>query len=236
MYLPLPFQETDVSQVKALMANHPLATLVLSSDDGLLAEHIPLLLHETADGRWLLQGHVARGNNVWRLLPAKALVIFHGPDCYISAGFYPSKQRDGKVVPTWNYVALHLQGELRAVDDGAWLRDLLTRLTAVHEQAVSASHGRADSSTLMPETQQPPVPANAPRPWQLTDAPADYIDKLFNAVVGIEFEVSSWQCKAKVSQNQSAENQQGVIAGLTAAGATPAQQAVAHWVQQGASS
>lgn len=225
MYLPTPFQETDASVVKTLMASNPQATLVLANDEGLLADHIPLLLHETADGRWLLQGHVARGNTLWRLLPAKALVIFQGPNCYISAGFYPSKQRDGKVVPTWNYVALHLQGELRAVDDAGWLRDLLTRLTAEHEQAQSEL-GSAAAPTV---AQVSPAPVS--RPWQLTDAPSDYIDKLLNAVVGIEFEVTGWQCKAKVSQNQSAENQQGVIAGLTAPGATPAQLAVAQWVQ-----
>lgn len=225
MYLPTPFQETDASVVKTLMASNPQATLVLANDEGLLADHIPLLLHETADGRWLLQGHVARGNTLWRLLPAKALVIFQGPNCYISAGFYPSKQRDGKVVPTWNYVALHLQGELRAVDDAGWLRDLLTRLTAEHEQAQSALGSAAAATTGQVS------PAQVSRPWQLTDAPSDYIDKLLKAVVGIEFEVTGWQCKAKVSQNQSAENQQGVIAGLTAPGATPAQLAVAQWVQ-----
>ena len=226
MYLPLPFQETDASVVKTLMASNPLATLVIVGDDGLLADHIPLLLHETADGRWLLQGHVARGNSLWRLLPAKALVMFQGPDCYISAGYYPSKQQDGKVVPTWNYVALHLQGELRAVDDSVWLREVLTRLTAVHEQAVSAPQQRVAAPTLAQAS-----PAQESRPWQLTDAPADYIDKLLKAVVGIEFDVSRWQCKAKVSQNQSLENQRGVVAGLTADPNAASQLAVAQWVQ-----
>lgn len=214
MYLPLPFQETDASAVKMLMASNPLATLVLSSAEGLLAEHIPLMLHETADGRWLLQGHVARGNAIWRILPANTLVIFQGPDCYISAGFYPSKQRDGKVVPTWNYVALHLQGELRAIDDVHWLADFLSRLTAKHEQQQATQHEPSQH-----------------RVWQMSDAPTDYIDKLLKAVVGIEFEVTGWQCKAKVSQNQSAENQRGVVAGLTGAGSSASQLSMAQWVQ-----
>lgn len=212
MYLPTPFQETDASIVKTLMATYPLATLVLSTEDGLLADHIPLILKETVDGQWLLQGHVARGNAIWRQLPATALVIFQGPDSYISPNWYPSKQRDGKAVPTWNYVALHLQGELRAVDDVAWLRDALTRLTDSHEQPLAQT-------------------VAVTRPWQLTDAPTDYLERMLKAVVGIEFTVRSWQCKAKVSQNQAAENQQGVVDGLMAT-ATSGQQAVGQWVQQ----
>lgn len=206
MYIPSPFNETDADMVKTLMATYPLATLVVSSDDGLLADHLPMTWHCDQDGRWLLQGHVARGNSIWRLLPAKALLIFQGPDCYISPNWYPSKHRDGKAVPTWNYIALHLQGEVRAIDDAQWITDLLERLTHTHEQQQT-------------------------RPWQLSDAPKDYIDKLLKAIVGLEFSVSSWQCKAKASQNQSAENQQGVVAGLTATGGSAEQQAMAHWVQ-----
>ena len=190
MYLPKHFAETDVAEMHALMRAHPLATLVSDGPDGLNADHIPLLL---ADGK--LQGHVARANPVWKNGQAggEVLAIFHGHDSYISPSGYASKAEHGKVVPTWNYVAVHAHGELRVIDDPTWVFAQISALTAANE-------------------------AGLRQPWAVTDAPAEYIEKMLGAIVGIEITITRLLGKWKVSQNQPAENQASLIATFAARG------------------
>ncbi|UCV23087.1 FMN-binding negative transcriptional regulator [Ferribacterium limneticum] len=191
MYLPKHFAETDVGIMHELMRAFPLATVVTQGADGLEANHIPLHLDAAAGPNGSLRGHIARAN----LLAAdatvnrKILVIFKGPDCYISPSNYATKAEHGKVVPTWNYTAVHVYGELRLIDDADWLLAQLHALTAEHE-------------------------AGLPRPWAVDDAPADYIGKMLGAVVGIEISIDRLVGKWKVSQNQPAVNQASLIAAM----------------------
>jgi transcriptional regulator len=190
MHIPKHFAEEDVAEMHALMRENPLATLVTHGPDGLNANHIPLLL---VDGK--LQGHVARANPLWKPgnVAGEVLVIFQGLDSYISPSGYATKAEHGKVVPTWNYAAVHAYGELRVIDDPHWIFGQICALTATHEAAL-------------------------PQPWAVSDAPADYIDKMLGAIVGIEITVTRLLGKWKVSQNQPAANQASLIAALDRAG------------------
>ena len=190
MYVPRHFAEDDVAEMHALMRANPLATLVTHGPDGLNANHIPLLL---AGGR--LQGHVARANPLWQAgtVAGEVLVVFQGDDSYISPSGYATKAEHGKVVPTWNYAAVHAYGELRVIDDPRWIFAQISALTATNEAAL-------------------------PQPWAVTDAPADYIEKMLGAIVGIEITITRLLGKWKVSQNQPAVNQASLIAALEKAG------------------
>ena len=191
MYLPAPFSETRTEVLHALMRARPLATLVTLAAGGLDATHIPLHLSPQDGPLGTLRGHVARANPLWRECTSgvAALAIFHGPDAYITPGWYPTKAQTGKAVPTWNYVVAHAHGALRAIDDRVWLRAHLAALTAQHEAAST-------------------------QPWRIEDAPPDYIEKMIGAVVGIEITITRLTGKWKTSQNQVPENQAGVVHGL----------------------
>lgn len=199
MYQPAAFVQADPSALAALIAEQPLATLVHAGDGGLTADLIPMQWRPGADGlTGTLVGHVARANPLWRAADARpVLAVFQGPQAYISPSWYPSKAATGQVVPTWNYTVVQAHGLLRAVDDVAWLRALVESLTGQHE---------------------------GPRahPWKVADAPADYLDKMLRAIVGIEITVTRLEGKWKVSQNRSRPDRLGVVAGL---GAEPADEA-----------
>lgn len=201
MYLPSHFAEERLDLLHATMRDHPFATLVTQGPDGVVADHLPLLLHAEADGCGILHGHVARANPVWCNHPADVdvLVIFQGPQAYVTPSWYPTKHEHGKAVPTWNFQVVHATGRLRSIDDAGWKRDMLDALTRCHEA------GFAD-------------------PWQLADAPADYIDSMLKAIVGIEIRITRLQGKFKMSQNQSAGNRAGVVAGLRQVGGDNANQ------------
>ena len=186
MYLPKHFAETDIAEMHALMRARPLATLLSHGPDGLNANHIPLLL---VDGK--LQGHVARANPLWQAgkVVGEILVIFHGDESYISPSNYATKAEHGKVVPTWNYVAVHAYGELRVIDDPAWIFSQISALTATNEAAL-------------------------PQPWAVSDAPTEHIEKMLGAIVGIEISITRLLGKWKVSQNQPAENQASLVEAL----------------------
>lgn len=196
MYLPEHFCINDPGVARQLMRDHPLATLIVQAASGMVVNHIPLLWQVCGDGHGVLQGHVARANPVWKEgdTSREVLAIFHGPQAYISPGWYPTKREHGKVVPTWNYAVVHVWGRLRVVDDAAWLRDLVSRLTSKHEAPID-------------------------KHWSIDDAPADYIDKMLAAIVGIELEITRIEGKAKMSQNQPAINREGVVQGLELRGA-----------------
>ena len=197
MYQPAHFDETRPEVVRELMRAHPLATLVTLDADGLNANHIPLLFDAEDGPHGTLRGHVARGNPVWRQAPRvhDALAIFQGPQAYISPSWYPAKQVDGKVVPTWNYAVVHAYGPLVIKDDIAWMRRFLERLTTRHESVQA-------------------------HPWKIADAPDDFIAKHMAAVVGIEIPVTRIFAKWKVSQNRSRADGIGVAAGLRNGAAT----------------
>ena len=192
MYLPKHFEQPDTDAIARLLVAHPLATLAWPSADGLTAEHLPLLWDRGAgDGaHGTLRGHVARANPVWReAAGTEVLAVFQGPQAYITPSWYPSKAETAKVVPTWNYAVVHAHGKLRVIEDAAWLRALVGRLTDTHE-------------------------ASRAQRWQVDDAPADYIEQMLRAIVGIEIELTRVQGKWKVSQNRSASDRAGVAAGL----------------------
>ncbi|MBV8665403.1 MAG: FMN-binding negative transcriptional regulator [Burkholderiaceae bacterium] len=191
MYLPAHFEETRSELLHGLIREHGLGTLVVMTADGLEANHIPFELEVGADGACTLRAHVARGNPVWRTFSedVDALVVFQGAQSYISPSYYPSKQQDGKVVPTYNYMVVHACGPLKVVQDAAWLRGLVGRLTDRYE-------------------------AGRPAPWKVDDAPADYVEKMLSAIVGIEIPVRKMAGKWKVSQNRTVPDRAGVVAGL----------------------
>lgn len=195
MYLPRHFAETDVAAMHALMRAHPLATLVASGPQGLVANHLPLLLAPDPAPNGTLQGHLARANPLWKEVAPEApvLVIFHGPQHYISPSSYASKASDGRVVPTWNYVAVHAHGSLRVIDDADWVAAQIEALTATQE-------------------------AGQAQPWSVADAPADFIERMRAAVVGIEIVIGRLVGKWKLSQNQPAANRSSLIAALEASG------------------
>lgn len=208
MYSPTHFQQLDPAALHALVLDHPLATLVLQSAQGLSADHVPLLLRPQAGGLGTLAGHVARANPLWRLADptVDVLAVFQGPQAYITPQWYASKARDGRVVPTWNYAVVHVQGRLRAVDDPVWLRAQLEALTAQQERGFAT-------------------------PWTVADAPTEYTERLLQAIVGIEIAITGWSGKWKVSQNQPPANQRSVVAGLQAQGSEAAG-TLADWVAQ----
>jgi transcriptional regulator len=197
VYVPDHFRESRVAVIQAFVNKHPLATLVANTADGLTANHIPLQSTLHADGTGLLRGHIARANSLWRRLEndSAVLAIFTGADTYVSPNWYPSKQEQGKAVPTWNYATVHLKGTIHFIDDAPWLRDFVGTLTDIHEQ---------------PRT----------HPWHVSDAPADYIEGMLRAIVGFEIIVTSTVGKFKGSQNRSAADRAGVGAGLREEGRT----------------
>jgi transcriptional regulator len=184
MYTPKHFVETRVEALHGLIRAYPFATLVTRAADGLTANHLPFELVGE-----VLHGHVARGNELAQLDGAQVLLVFQGPDGYISPNWYPSKHETGREVPTWNYAVVHVHGRLRVIDDAAWLRRLLETLTDHHE-------------------------AGQPQPWKISDAPEDHIEKSLRAIVGLEVAVERIEGKFKLSQNHPARNRAGVVAGL----------------------
>lgn len=184
MHMPRHFQETRREVLYELMHTHPFATLVVHTADGLIANHLPF--ERVGD---TLQTHVARGNELTGMDGMQALVIFRGPQAYISPNWYPTKRETGREVPTWDYAVAHVHGRIKTTDDAAWLRDLLERLTTHHE-------------------------ASEPEPWRISDAPEDHIAKSLRAIVGIEIPIERLVGKFKLNQNHPERNRQGIVEGL----------------------
>ena len=208
MYLPKHFEETRIEVLHEHIRKHPLATIVTLTSTGLEANHIPLVLDSQGSDLGILRGHVARANSLWREFntEVETLAIFQGPDSYISPSWYPSKNEHGKVVPTWNYAVVHARGSLKVIEDTEWLLKLLEKTTLEHE-------GQRDV------------------PWRVSDAPADFVEKLLGAIVGIELQITSLTGKWKVSQNQKPIDHAGVIEGLRNEGTADAL-AMAELVQK----
>ena len=206
MYIPASNAAHGTEAMHDFMDAHPLAALVTVSGDGIFATHLPLLLDRAEGSHGTLRGHVARANSHHRLPLAmpEALVIFSGPNAYVSPAWYPSKAETGKVVPTWNYVAVHAYGQLRFIDDETFLRQHVDALTTRHES------GRA-------------------APWSIRDAPADYVGQQLRAIVGVELAISRLEGRWKMSQNRSATDVDGVVQGLGSS-SVPSDRAVADIV------
>lgn len=208
MYSPQHFEETRLDVLHDLIRSHPLGTLVILAGTELSANHIPFLIHSDEDGKGTLCGHVSRANPVWRQLggTVEALAVFQGPQSYITPSWYPSKQTDGRAVPTWNYAVVHAYGSPRPVEDAQWLLQHVTQLTGAHEAGQTA-------------------------PWQVSDAPKNYIEQMISGIVGIEMPISKLHGKWKVSQNRAHPDRLGVVAGLEAQ-ATDRSRAMARLVME----
>jgi len=208
MYLPAHFNEQRVEVLHQLICERPLGALVTLNAGGLNANHIPFEIETDPAPLGTLRCHVARANPIWRDFSpgVEALVIFQGAKAYVSPSFYPSKQVTGEVVPTYNYVIVHAYGAIKVIHDREWLRGLVTRLTNRFEA------GRA-------------------APWQVTDAPAAFIDKQLAAIVGIEIALTRLIGKWKVSQNRPDMDRKGVVEGLNERGDEDSSD-IARWVKE----
>ncbi len=201
MYVPAHFA-ADVGEVRELLIQQGAADLVTATTSGLTATLLPFLYEPTVGEHGSLLGHVARNNDQWRHeVLGDALVIVRGPDAYISPSWYASKAEHGRVVPTWNYVTAHIYGRLVVHDDPDWVGALVRRLTDRYE-------------------------ADNPLRWSVDDAPAAFVAGQLRAIVGVELVISRVEAKAKLSQNRSAADINGVITGLEARGDTPTADAV----------
>ena len=188
MYLPSHFEITDPAVLHGLVRQHPLATWATVVDGQPVVNHIPFMLDETAGEHGTLVGHVARANPVWREA-GPGVLVFQGAGAYVSPSWYPSKREHGKAVPTWNYAVVHAHGTAQAVEDRDGVLAIVRALTNLHE-------------------------ASQAQPWSVSDAPADYIDQMLRAIVGIRIPVQRWAGKFKLSQNRSAADHLGVVLGL----------------------
>jgi transcriptional regulator len=208
MYLPKHFEETRVPLLHGLIRTYPLGALVMPGPDGLDANHIPFEIDPEPGPFGTLRGHIARANPLWRehSANAAALVIFQGPDTYVSPSWYATKTDTGKVVPTWNYAVVHAHGAVRFIDDRTWLRGFVEKLTNRHE---------------------------SPRrePWSITDAPPDYIESHLGAIIGLEIPIARLVGKWKVSQNRPDADREGAAEGLSREGG-PAGDAMARLIRE----
>lgn len=196
MYTPPLFAEKDPSVVADFIDRHPLATLVGVADGKPTVDHIPFLRLD-ATGSSKLIAHVAKGNSTWRQAEGGGqwLLVFSGAGAYVSPSLYPSKQQTHEVVPTYNYVSVHLRGALRC------------------------SHERSEKLRAV-EALTRFMESPRPSPWAVTDAPAAYLERMLDGIVALEFEVSEVTAKVKASQNRTLQDQRGVLAGLSADQAT----------------
>jgi transcriptional regulator len=193
MYEPPHFVEERAEVLHALIRSHPLGLLVSNGENGPVADPVPFMLHAGEGEMGILRAHLARSNGHWRRIAdnpdASVLVVFQGPQAYVTPSWYETKQETGKVVPTWNYAIVQVRGRAIVRPDAEWLRTQVGVLTDTHE-------------------------AGRSHPWAVTDAPDAYIDQQLRAIVGLEIEVRDIRGKWKVSQNRPIADRAGVAQGL----------------------
>jgi transcriptional regulator len=197
MYVPAHFEESRPQALHALMTAHPFGTLVTHGKNGLDANHIPFDFDPALGPMGILKGHVARANPVWQDVANgdEVLVIFRAGDAYISPNWYPSKHEAHRQVPTWNYMVVHAHGRITIRDDERFVRGVVARLTRTHE-------------------------AVQPDPWKMSDAPAEYLDTMLKAIVGLEIEITRLEGKSKLGQNKEVRDIRGAGRALLAKGST----------------
>jgi transcriptional regulator len=207
MYQPPHFREDRIEVQHDLIRAHPLSLLITAGPGGLMANPIPFLVYADGSERGTLRAHVARGNPQWRELASveECLVVFQGPQQYVTPSWYATKRETGKVVPTWNYATVHVWGRPQVIEDAAWLRRQLDDLTALKEGV-------------------------RPAPWKVDDAPPDFVIAQMKGIVGIEIPIARSEGKWKVSQNRPEADRAGVLAGLREEG--DATQAMARLVAE----
>jgi transcriptional regulator len=191
MYTPPHFRIDDRDEIRAALRAARLASLVTCGADGLIATPLPLMLDEAEGELGTLYGHVARANPQWKTNAGEALAIFMGPDAYVTPSWYETKRETGKVVPTWNYVAIHAAGPVEFFDEAERLLDVVSRLTRLHE-------------------------AEQPEPWAVSDAPAPFVDSQLRGIVGVRLPIVRLEGKRKMSQNRNEADRAGVARGLLA--------------------
>jgi transcriptional regulator len=192
MYVPPAFKDEEIGSILATVRAARLANLVTATAEGPVATPLPLFLDESEGERGVIYGHVAKANPQWRLPTiGEALAIFMGPEAYVTPSWYATKQETGKVVPTWNYVAVHAYGPVEFFQEPERLLAVVTRLTNMHEKS-------------------------RPEPWAVGDAPADFIAAQLRGIVGVRIPVTRFEGKRKLSQNRSEADRIGVAAGLAA--------------------
>lgn len=199
MYQPPHFRETDRTRQHALIRANPFGLLITAGEGGLTANGIPFVLESAASGQGVLRGHLARANGQWRdcVGGCQAVVVFQGPEHYVTPSWYETKRQTGKVVPTWNYAMVQARGVAHAVEDASWLQAQIRALTDMME-------GRR------------------PEPWAVDDAPADFLAGQVKGIVGIEIEIAFLDGKWKASQNRSDADRAGVAEGLAGLGTNAA--------------
>lgn len=192
MYVPNHFKEEDREKLQQYIRDYGFGLLVIADDEGIEANHVPFHLSSGEnDSLGYLQCHLARSNPVWQRMQGAAgvLAVFQGPDAYVSPSWYRTKAETGRVVPTWNYLAVHARGSAQIIQDSSWLKHHLHQLTDQHESQMVA-------------------------PWSVDDAPTDFTERLVEAIVGVEIKIETLTGKLKASQNQPERNRTGVKAGL----------------------
>lgn len=209
MYIPAQFDEPRIDLLHDAIRKNVFATVVSMTADGLVASHAPLMLDPDPAPYGTLIGHLAKANPHARAADAgvQTLVIFQGPDGYITPSYYPAKQEHGKVVPTWNYTAIHAYGTLEVFDDPARLLAVVTRLTNLHE-------------------------AKRAQAWAVSDAPDAFVQGMLRGIIGIALPIARLEGKVKMSQNRPAADQNGVIEGLRLDGQPDLAGAVARAVSR----
>jgi transcriptional regulator len=191
MYLPPLFREEQIEVQHELIRAHPLGLLVTAGPGGLMANPIPFLIDAEPAPHGRLRAHMARANPQWKELAAvdECLVVFQGPQAYVSPSWYATKRETGKVVPTWNYTTVHLWGTPRVIDDPLWLRQQLEELTRSQED-------------------------KRQEPWQVGDAPESFVTAQMKGIIGVEIAIARGEGKWKVSQNRPEADREGVVEGL----------------------
>ncbi|MDG6986123.1 MAG: FMN-binding negative transcriptional regulator [Nitrososphaerota archaeon] len=190
MYIPKWFKEDNVEVLQAEVNRISFGTIITTGPAGIMASRVPMLIDPSKGRLGTLFGHMARGNPQWRESSAgEGLATFMGPDAYVTPNWYPTKEEDGKTVPTWNYIEVQVRGPVSFFEDPKRLLEVVTDLTDHHE-------------------------SGSEKPWSVSDAPADYISRELRSIVGFEMPVSTIEGKWKLSQNRVKEDREGVRLGL----------------------
>lgn len=190
MYIPKQFQQQEENLLIDVIENIKFGALIVFAENRFFCSHIPFIVRKSE--KFILEGHVSKANELWKVCQPdnKAIIIFQGQNTYIHPGWYPTKQKSGKVVPTWNYQVVHVHGFAETEQSEGWLLQHLTDLTHDNEK-------------------------DQKEPWHTNDAPGDFIDALLKGIVGIKFTVEHLKGALKMNQHHTEENRLGVIAGLS---------------------